>query len=133
MGWNVVYVVIRRCGGQKRYGRCLGGPSGSWFLLAILVFLAEVTDPPLGTHSGPLAKDAALVGSQNGTESELFVLLSVLADAEAFFLGVFVLWGAFYLANEFCPQSLGAQLVAPTAFGAAGFRCLCGCRRSRCH
>ena len=81
----------------------MGRRSGSCFFGAIPVFLAKITDPSLGTHSGPLAKDAALICSQYWPESVLFEFLSVFGNTDALVHGVFVLLGAFYLADEYRP------------------------------
>jgi len=74
-----------------------------------------LADSALGANSRTLAIDSATVLSQPWKEFILFELLSVLTDADAFFHGIFVLLGAFYLAYKFCPQNFSAQLVASAA------------------
>ena len=89
-----------------------------------------MADSALGANGGPLAIDSAAVLSQPWKEFILFELLSVLTDADAFFHGIFVLLGAFYLAYKFCPQNFSAQLVASAAliinalFGMLSEKCL---------
>jgi len=74
-----------------------------------------LADSALGANSRTLAIDSATVLSQPWKEFILFELLSVLTDADAFFHGIFVLLGAFYLAYKFCPQNFSAQLIASAA------------------